>query len=62
MATASQPTESISNNLRRRPAIESDANWIFDQAAELAELRETQLLRDGRCFDRISRCVVEIVE
>ncbi len=52
----------MAENTRQRPPVPSDMEWLREQALEIKELRETQLLRDGHIYDSILRVVVEVVE
>lgn len=49
-------------NATLRQPTDADMTWILEHELEIQELRQTQLLRDGRIFDQTMRLVAEVAD
>lgn len=49
-------------NTRLRQPTDADMTWILEHELEIQELRQTQLVRDGRIFDPIMQLVAEAAD
>ena len=47
-------------NATLRQPTDADMTWILEHELEIQELRQTQLLRDGRIFDQTMKLVAEM--